>query len=176
MDAALLNPSKYIKAIDFRGRDVTLTIATVAIEELEKDDNTKERKGVITFRETSKGWVLNVTNVKAMVKMWGRETDAWIGKRVTLYPEPSDLSETGFCIRVRGSPDLEKDITFRLKIARKKARTVTLRATNGKNGKQAPVSAAQPSPADTTAADDEPDEIPEGEDLFPEEAPPAPTT
>jgi hypothetical protein len=176
MDAALLNPSKYIKAIDFKGKDVMLTIATVAIEELEKDDNTKEKKGVITFRETTRGWVLNVTNVKCMVKMWGRETDDWIDKRVVLYPEPSDLSESGFAIRVRGSPDLEREISFILKLARKKPRRVTLKAYGKANGngagKAAPTAAAPTQGA--PEPDEEPDEIPEGEDLFPEGAPPTP--
>lgn len=61
MDAALLNPSKYLKAVELRGRDVTVTIKAVKIEELEREDNTKEKRGIIYFAEATKGWVLNVT-------------------------------------------------------------------------------------------------------------------
>jgi hypothetical protein len=139
MDAALLTPSKYIKAIAFQGRDRTITITGVKLEELVREDNTKETKGLISVAETSKRWVLNVTNVKCLIAMFGRETDHWIGKRVVLYPAPNDMSESGFAIRVRGSPDLSADVTFTLKLARKKPRSVTLKATskNG-NGKPAP--------------------------------------
>lgn len=148
MDAALLNPSKYIKATDFQGKDVTVTLKSVKLEKLIREDNTEETKGVVFFHETGKGWVLNVTNVKALVAMWGRETDDWVNKRVTLYPEPSDLSESGFAIRVRGSPDIDKPITFALKLARKKPKTVRLLVTgqqqrpaqngNGGRGPQRP--------------------------------------
>ena len=140
MNAALLTPSKYIKAAEFNGRDVTLTITSVKIEELIREDNTKQKKGIIQFAKTDKGWVLNTTNVKCLIAMWGGETDNWVGKRVTLYPEVNDMSDTGFAIRVRGSPDLAKDLRFTLKLARKKPRPMVLKVTGqnaGKAGTQA---------------------------------------
>jgi hypothetical protein len=145
MDAALLTPSKYIKAVSFQGKDRTVTITGVKIEELEREDNTKEMRGLISMAETQKRWVLNVTNVKSLVALFGRETDNWLGKKVTLYPEPNEMSESGFAIRVRGSPELEKDVAFTLKLARKKARRVVLKAT-GKNANGKGTS-AEPDPA-----------------------------
>jgi hypothetical protein len=155
MNAALLNPSKYLKAVEFLGRDHTLTITEVKREELIREDNSKEKKGIVFFAETTKGWVLNVTNIKSLVAMWGDETDNWIGKKVVLYPEPSDMSDTGFAIRVRGSPDLAKDVTFTLKLARKKPRAVTLRKTGAKsgNGKRA---APAPAPVESQEPDVDP--------------------
>jgi hypothetical protein len=128
MNAALLTPSKYIKAAEFLGVDVTYTIAGVKLEELVREDNSKETKGVLSLRETDKGWVINVTNCKCLIAMFGTETDAWIGKRVTLFPEANDNSESGVAIRVRGSPDLEQDVAFTLKLSRKKPRQVVLKA------------------------------------------------
>lgn len=169
MDAALLTPSKYIKAVGFKGRDVTVTITGVKIEELEKEDKTKEQKGLISLAETAKKWVLNVTNVKCLIQLFGRETDHWIGKRVTLYPEKNEMSDSGFAIRVRGSPDIAKDITFTLKLAKKKPRKVTLKAV-GKNGAAA---ASAPPQDEPEPREPEPEEPPEdvepGEDLFPDD-------
>lgn len=157
MDAGLLTPSKYIKAISFQGRDRTVTITGVKIEELEREDGTKEARGLISIAETSKRWVLNVTNVKCLIALFGRETDRWLGKKVTLFPQPNDMSESGFAIRVRGSPDIDKDVTFTLKLARKKPKQVTLKkiVANGKHD-PAPVNLdADELPADgPTAAED----------------------
>jgi hypothetical protein len=141
MDAALLTPSKYIKAVSLGGKDRTVTITGVKVEELEKDDKTKEQRGLVALAETTKKWVLNVTNVKCLIALFGRETNNWVNKRVTLYPERNEMSDSGFAIRVRGSPDIKADIRFVLKLARKKPRTVVLKAI-GKNG--APISPIEP--------------------------------
>lgn len=168
MDAGLLTPSKYIKAASLGGRDRTVTITGVKIEELEREDNTKEARGLISLAETPKRWVLNVTNVKALVQMFGRETDKWLGRKVTLFPEPNEMSESGFAIRVRGSPEIDKDITFTLKLARKKPRKVTLKRTgdapptNG-NGLKAQPAPAPSSPPDTGSFD-EPEDLDPVED------------
>jgi hypothetical protein len=150
MDAALLTPSKYIKAIGFKGKDRTITITGVTLQEMEREDRTKETKGLISVAETPKQWILNVTNCKCLIAMFGRETDKWLGKKVTLYPAPNEMSESGVAIRVRGSPELEKDITFTLKLARKKPKSLTLKAT-GKNGH-----AAAAEPVSDDESEDEP--------------------
>ncbi len=125
MDFDRLFPGRFVKAGDFNGKDVTLTIASVAIEELEGDKG-KEMKAIVAFRETKKALVLNKTNALCVRGMFGRETDAWIGKRVTFFPAPIDFGDAEICIRVRGSPDLEKDMAIEVKLARKKAKTVTM--------------------------------------------------
>lgn len=144
MHADLLTPSKYIKGVEFMGKDITRKILGVKLELLERDDNTSENKGVVTLEDEEKGWVINVTNKKALVKMFGTETDGWIGKRITLWFDPQVKigRETTGGIRVRGSPDIDGPISFEMKLARKKPRTITLlktgAAANGNgNGKAA---------------------------------------
>lgn len=128
MHAALLNPSKYIKGAEFLGKDVTYTIKSVRREELEKDDETTESKGIIYFSDEAKGWVSNVTNTKALVAMFGTETDNWIGKRVTLWFDENvrAFGDKVGGIRVRGSPDLAQPVSFDLKLMKKKKQKITL--------------------------------------------------
>jgi hypothetical protein len=137
MDVALLFPNNYIAAAEFGGREVTYTIVRVKVDDLEQMNGGKKKKGIVVVQETEKAWVLNRTNAECMKAMWGRETDAWIGKRVTLWPAPFTDNETGEvkpAIRIRGSPDLDKPITFELKLPRKKPVTLTMQVT----GKAAP--------------------------------------
>lgn len=137
MRVELLFASRYLKAVEFQGRDVTLTIAGVRLEELEDTKGEKKRKGVVSFRETQKQLVLNRTNAMCIARMFGSETDDWAGKRVTLYPIPHrdpQTKEDGFAIRVRGSPDIPNDIVFNLQLPRKKPQQVRLvRTQKGPN-------------------------------------------
>jgi hypothetical protein len=150
MDAALLTPSKYIKAAEFGGKDRLVTITGVKLEELEREDGTKEVRGLVSVLETTKRWVLNVTNVKCLVALFGRETDRWTGKRVVLFPAPNDMSESGVAIRVRGSLDIEKDVSFTLKLARKKPKQITLKAF-GKPQRSGAAAAPAPEPVSDDA-------------------------
>lgn len=107
MDYELLYPSRFIKAPDLKGQDFTLTISSVRGEKIQG-----RIKAVMSFVETSKELVLNRTNADFIALMFGREMNAWIGKRITIYPlvmanpfriEGKTIST---CIRVRGSPDI----------------------------------------------------------------------
>ena len=118
---------RFIKAGEFKGKAVTLTVAALEQEMLERDNGTDEAKWVIAFKEKRKSgepleWVLNRTNIESMFAMW-EDTEEWIGKKVTLFPErdTSGKSESGFCIRVKGSPDIAGPITISIKLPRKKA-------------------------------------------------------
>ena len=133
MDFDLLYPGRFLKSGEFKGRDVTLTMTGVELEDLPQDKGGDKARGIISFRETKKKLVLNRTNGEALKALFGRETDDWIDKKVTLYPAPYEGDET--CIRVRGAPHLTKPLTFELKLPRKKPISVTLIPT-GKNGKK----------------------------------------
>ena len=74
-------PSRYLKASDLNGKNVTLTIKSAEREEVGLD---KERKIVLGFANTEKLMVLNKTNGIAIAKMHGNDTDDWVGKRITL--------------------------------------------------------------------------------------------
>lgn len=140
MDAALLFPSKYLKSADFKGKDVTLTIASIKLEDLADDKGGTKTKGIVAFKETPKLWVLNRTNVECVKGMFGRETDAWLNKRVTLYPAPFHdpfTNERTTAIRLRGSPDIEKQMTVEVRLPRKKPVKATMIKT-GQAGAPAP--------------------------------------
>jgi hypothetical protein len=134
----LLNPGRFIAGAGFEGRELTFTIAKVGREVLEGEGNAKKIKGTITLQELHPDtgeplqWLLNVTNATSLMTMFGEETDAWVGKAVTLGPEQVKVNgalEIG--IRVRGSPDIPRDMQYSLRLPRKKAVTVQLRRTGG---------------------------------------------
>jgi predicted YcjX-like family ATPase len=156
-----LYPGRFIKAGDLKGRDWTLTIARVVLEELE--GTKKQSKGVIAFRETQKELVLNRTNGECIKAMFGRKLADWAGKRITIYPAniQSDLAD--LAIRIKGSPDLPQDVAFTLSLARKKPRQMTLKKTSV-NGKAAP----KPAPEPEEAPEAEPTPDADGEIVDPE--------
>ena len=82
-------------------------------------------KGIVYFRDIEPGWVANRTNVECIKAMFGKETNDWIGKRVTLCAEaikmPNGATETG--IRGKGSPDIDREIVAEWKPARKAKQT-----------------------------------------------------
>lgn len=86
MNAELLFPSKYIKSSDLMGKDVTKTIKKVAMDTLVRQGGQKDKKPVIWFSDTEKMLVMNKTNCKTIISLYGKETNDWIGKRITLYP------------------------------------------------------------------------------------------
>lgn len=78
-------PSKYIKAMDLNGRDITVEIDRLAIEEIGVPPKI-EAKPVLYFKKAKKSMVCNRVNGMTIAAMYGPETAAWEGKRVTLFP------------------------------------------------------------------------------------------
>jgi hypothetical protein len=76
-------PSKYTKATDLEDGEITVVIASVAMEEIGED---KERKPVVYFEGDTKPVVLNATNWDRLEFAFG-DSDNWPGKKVTLYTE-----------------------------------------------------------------------------------------
>ena len=129
MDYAMMYPGRFFKAGDLNGKDLTLTIKSVRVEELEQDKGGVRGKGIVSFVEDKREWVLNKTNGECLKALWGRETDRWLGKRVTLFPAPhfdSFTKENSIAIRVRGSPDLDAPKSVIIKLRKKKDTTMTL--------------------------------------------------
>lgn len=140
-----LYPGRFIKAGDFKGKKPTLRISEVRIEELVGDKG-PQIKGVISFERTEKQWALNKTNGICLKGMFGRMVQDWVGKRVTLFAAVHDGEP---CIRVWGSPDIERDMQLEIQLPRKRPTQMTMHKMAG----PAPV-ASQSSPA--SAADREP--------------------
>lgn len=104
MRVDLMFPSRYLKAIEFEGKNVTLTIKAVKADMLRMVDSTKAKKFVIQFEETSKELVLNKTNAFAIADYLSeRDALKWVGCKITLFPTTCDaFGETVDCIRVKG--------------------------------------------------------------------------
>ena len=123
-----LYPSRFIRAADLKGRQVKLTIASVFHEVLtgEKGDETKV---ILAFKETPKQYVAPKIVGVCIREMFGRAVANWIGKRVVFYPTADlmPLKRGEPCVRVWGSPDIERDMTFQWTPPRRKAITLTVR-------------------------------------------------
>lgn len=120
-DLDALFPGRFIKASEFTG-PVTMTITGVKREKAEADDGTSEHMAVVSLKETEREWHLNRTNALCLGAMWGRDYTRWAGHRVTLHAEKdtSGLSDSGLCIRVKGSPELQAPMTATIRLPRRK--------------------------------------------------------
>jgi len=95
-------PSKYLRASDLQGHDAAVTIASVTTEDVGGSDNPTDVKPVIYFSGKNKGLILNKTNANTISKLHGPETDAWLGKAITVYPTETEFrGEMVTCLRVR---------------------------------------------------------------------------
>lgn len=117
LDYDELFPGRFLKAGEFQGRDVTLTIAGIETESLPQDKGGERVRGIISFKETPKKLVLNRTNGECFKALWGRATDEWIGHKVTLYPAEY---QGDVAIRVKGSPDISEPVDTEIKLPRKR--------------------------------------------------------
>lgn len=104
----LAYPTKYVKAADLNGKDVTVRIVCLESDVLVMQGGKKERKNVLTMeslqgRRLGKQLVLNKTNARLVASQHGPVIGNWTGKEITLYPTTTkcgrDIVE---CIRVRG--------------------------------------------------------------------------
>lgn len=94
-------PSKYLRAADLDGRQVTVSIDRVVMEDVGDDD----AKPVLYFVGKEKGVVLNKTNASNISLIYGDETDDWHGKPVTLYEAMVDFQGRSVAaIRIKGPP------------------------------------------------------------------------
>jgi hypothetical protein len=117
-----LYPGRFIKTGDLLGKNVTLKIASIDLDELEGETG-KKVKGVISFERTEKQLALNKTNGICLKEMFGKKVQEWVGKRVTLMPS---LWNGEDCIRIYGSPDIEVDKEITVQLPRKRPQRMTM--------------------------------------------------
>lgn len=100
MDIEAAFASKYLKASDLEERSITVKIDRVEMESLGK-----ESKPVVYFIGKAKGVVLNKTNSGRIKDLYGRDTNKWHDKPITIYPSETDFEgKTVPCIRMRAPP------------------------------------------------------------------------
>lgn len=137
-----LYPGRFIKSADLKGKVVTLTIASVKIEELIGDKG-PQIKGLIGFDKTEKQFALNKTNGICLKAMFGRLVQEWIGKRVSLH---SIIYEGDPAIRVFGSPDIADDIEVPVQLPRKRPFSMTMKRVQLKGAASPPPPPPPPPP------------------------------
>jgi hypothetical protein len=75
-------PSTWLKAADLGPAGRVVTIRNVTLEEVGKE---RERKPVMTFKETDQELIINATNWDKVVELTGEEdSDAWSGHKIKL--------------------------------------------------------------------------------------------
>ena len=165
-----LIPSEFLKAGDFDGRDVPLTITRVEKKELDalakpgrdgepKAPPRKEKRGVVSFKQTDKTLPLNVINAASMAAMWGADYTRWVGHDITLYSGRAKLGPDEVdAIRVRGAPDLPAPIEFEIAMPRRRPVKVRLVPT-GKATSGGAKQASGPDSATPALSDEEKAEI-----------------
>ena len=133
MNIDQLYPGRFIKAGTLGGKHVTVTIDRVFHEMLGQRKNAAgkvivqgERKVIMTFAGKEMGLVLAKINAASIAAMFGNDASAWTGKRIVLYatnkimPFPrarGDNRPPDECIRIYGSPDIERAVRFEFRKA-----------------------------------------------------------
>jgi hypothetical protein len=148
--------STHLQATEFNGRVPTFTIARIEVSQLPslRVEGAEETKGVIFFREITRGWVMNRTNVECLKEMFGKETNDWLGKRVTLRAEDVQVGKRkDMGIRIVGSPDLAQEVSFELALPMKKPRRVRLVKTTPNGQRIEEPAAAAPGPRGDAGVD-----------------------
>ncbi len=142
-----LYPGRFLKAGLFKGGKPTLTIKDVDIEEMPGEDGKPKVKAVLSFNERPMQLVMCKTNGLCLKAMFGKELKDWIGKRVTLFAGQWNGEE---CIRVWGSPDIEKDFPVSIELPRRKPIPMTMHSVKAAANSKKPAGAS-PDPRIMTA-------------------------
>ena len=89
-----------LKAQDLKGQEVTVTIAKYEVVDF--DDG---KKLVLSFQESDRTLICNKTNGSTIGDLHGTNLDAWMGKKITLFPTQTDFGGKQVpCIRVKLAP------------------------------------------------------------------------
>lgn len=123
-----LYPGRFLKAGELKGRQVTLTIKEIRREELHGEKG-PEMKATMVFEETEKQLVACKTNGLCLKAMFGATLANWVGKRVTIFPTKWGGDD---CIRVYGSPDIDKEFSLTITLPRKRPFEMVMHKIAGK--------------------------------------------
>lgn len=78
-------PNKYLAGADLGGKAFTLTMSDVTQETMQSAQGSKSYY-ILHFDGAEKGLILNRTNANQIAELYGDDTSAWPGKRITIYP------------------------------------------------------------------------------------------
>lgn len=128
-----LYPGRFLKAGLLKGQKVTLTIKDVDLEQLEDNTGKPKGKAIISFEERPMELVACKTNGLCIKAMFGKELADWRGKRITLFQGQWNGEE---CIRIWGSPDIEKQFDVTIELPRRKPFPMTMHKMAQKSEQQ----------------------------------------
>jgi hypothetical protein len=152
MNWKLMFKGDNIAATEMGNKQPTLTIKGAKPCTMENDKGSEVTKPLVSFKEIDRGWVLCKTNALCLAAMFGDETTAWTGKRVTLHAVEVQVGkkrELG--IRILGSPDIKTPIPVEIKLPRRRPFVMRMAITGA--------AAAQPAEA-TPHEEEPPDDVP----------------
>lgn len=83
-------PRKYANGADLNGQSVTVTVDSMTIEKLSPHPGQPPMdRFILYFAETQKGVILSRTLAEQIASiLHSDDTDQWIGKKITLFPQP----------------------------------------------------------------------------------------
>ena|SRR5688572_13928518 len=76
-------PSNFLKAEDLQGKSVVVVINEIEFDTIGKDSK-EGKKLILSFKGKDKKMVCNKTNAKTLEKLYGDDTDDWIGQPIKL--------------------------------------------------------------------------------------------
>lgn len=74
--------------------ELNLTGIILTVSKIEPHIINDEPKLICSFLQTDSTLVLNKTNVKTMIDMFGEETDLWVNKGITINVTETDFNDT----------------------------------------------------------------------------------
>jgi hypothetical protein len=93
--------SKWLRCADLEGEDRVMTIEKVKAGTVGQGEDA-EAKPIIWFVGVRTPFAANKTNGKTISNLYGRDTENWVGKSVTLFPTTTEYGgEMVECIRIR---------------------------------------------------------------------------
>jgi hypothetical protein len=112
-----LYPGRFFKGGDIlEGEKKLVTISALDLEPLEGDKGLRE-KGILSFEGEKQQLALNKTNGICLREMFGRKPYLWVGKRFAMFQSEWQGEP---CVRVWGSPDIDKDIAVTIDLGRRR--------------------------------------------------------
>lgn len=141
--------SKHLDSADLDGKTVNIKILELQTEEMDGDGGEKENKMLVRF-EPSPGlatltkkrtWIAAKTCGYCLEAMFGKDDAAWIGRWVTIRSERIRTGDDA--IRVVGSPDIDHEVSLKVRQFGAGKLTIKLRPT------QAPTAKPEPTPTPT---------------------------
>lgn len=130
-----LFPGRFLKAGILGGKKPVLTIESVDTEKLPSNEGGEKVKGIVSFVGKDMQLALNKTNGLCLREMFGRKLSDWYGKRVVLFADKWNGED---CIRIWGSPDIERDMPVQVALPRRKPFQMMMHATGGKPAQREP--------------------------------------